>query len=270
MRFANVLGWKREDGSRIPVTAAGLEEHKALVAKYELETGSPIRSAYRGIIDRKYARVEKKLAEGEVARGKSEVRANTEKRRAILAKRLHKWLDRDGSKLPSTPAGIKRHKALVSSYEEMFGPSSDLDREARARTYQAILDGIEREKVRRKGQAQRSKEIVAQQKRADAERRAMQRAERKRRNAERAKSDAASDRRSRQRKARYCRYRIELAKRRVDQGERNVVSDESLESYWGTSEYEGILKARERAKELLVIFRGNLADYKARLAALQL
>ena len=69
MRFAYVLAWKREDGTRIPETQAGLEEHKALVAKYEEETG-PLKPAYRGIIDRKYAKVAKKLAEREVGRAR--------------------------------------------------------------------------------------------------------------------------------------------------------------------------------------------------------
>ena len=269
MRFANVLGWKREDGSRIPVTAAGLQEHKDLVATYELEAGSPIRLAYRAVIDRKYARVEKKLAEGEVARGKSKARADVEKGRAAYAKRLHKWIDGDGRKIPSTPAGIKHHKGMVAAYENIFGPTSVLDRQARERTYKAILDGIAREERRQEWQANRSKEIAAEQKRVDAGKRAMQREARKRRNAERAKSDAASDRRSRQRKARYCRYRIRLAEQRIATSARTVMSDERLESFRGSSSYESVVKANDRAKELLKIFRGNLADYKTRLAALQ-
>ena len=44
MRFAYVLGWKREDGSRIPQTLAGIKEHKALVATYEQQTGPLIAS----------------------------------------------------------------------------------------------------------------------------------------------------------------------------------------------------------------------------------
>ena len=121
MRFAYVLGWKREDGDRIPETVLGLKEHKALVTKYEKENGS-LRPAYQVMIARKHARVAKKLAEREVGRSQSKARADVEKRRAMLAKRLHKWLDDGGSKLPSTPWGIKRHKFYVARYEEDVWP----------------------------------------------------------------------------------------------------------------------------------------------------
>ena len=195
--------------------------------------------------------------------------AEREEARARQAKRIHKWLDGGGWKIPATPAGIKQHKALVAKYEKEFGPSSDTDRKARERTYKAILDGLEREKTRRVQQAQRSKVVASEQKVSDAERRARQRAARKRRNAKRASGDAASDRRSRQRKVRYCRSRIRLSVRRIANSEQDVHSDEWLELYRGTSSYESVVKANDRAKELLAIFRGNLADYKARLAALQ-
>ena len=122
MRFAYVLGWKREDGSRIPVTAAGLEEHKALVAKYEKENGS-LRPAFQVHIARKHARVAKKLAEREVGRAKSKGRADNEKRRATVCQALStSGAPTNGSKIPATPAGIKQHKALVFSIREVVWP----------------------------------------------------------------------------------------------------------------------------------------------------
>ena len=269
MRFANVLAWKREDGSRIPVTAAGLQEHKDLVAAYELGTGSPIRPAYRGIIDRKYAKVAKKLAEREVGRAKSKGRADTEKRRAKLAKRLHKWLNVNGSKIPSTAAGIERHKALVVAYEEEFGASSVLDRKARARMYDAIVASIEAEKVRRKGQAQRSKVVASEKKKADAKLRAKNRTAKQKRDAARAQAEAVRERRNRQGRARYYRYRIRLSERRISRSEKDVMSDKALESYRGNRGYHSVLKANDRAKELVAKFRKNLAVYKTKLAALQ-
>ena len=204
MRFANVLGWKRANGTKIPETAKGFEEHKALVAKYEKENG-PLRSAYRAVIDRKYARVSKKLAEREVGRGKSKARADTEKRRALLAKRLHKWLNANGSKIPSTAAGIERHKALVAEYEQEFGPSSVIDGKARARMYKAILVSIQREYVRRKDQASRSQVVAAEKKKADAELRAKNRTAKEKRDAARAQAEAVRERRNRQGRARYYR-----------------------------------------------------------------
>ena len=269
MRLAYVLGWKRENGTKIHETAEGLERHKAMVLRYEQETG-PLKPAYRGIIDRKYAKVAKKLAEREVGRAKSKGRADTEKRRAVYAKRLHKWIDGDGSKLPSTPAGIKRHKVLVAWYEKIYGPSSDLDREARARTYQAILASIEREKTRREWQAQRSKEIDAEKKRGDAKQRAKNRAAKKKRDAARAKAGEAQDRRRRQWRASYYRSRIRLAKQRIATSEKDVMSPAELHSFRESSAYFGLVKARDRAKQLLVIFRKNLAVYKTKLADLQL
>ena len=145
-----------------------------------------------------------------------------------------------------------------------------LDRKARARMYKAILDSIEREKTRRTGQASRSKVVAAEQKKADAALRAKNRAAKKKRDATRAAVEDARERRNRQRRASYYRYRIRLSERRVAQGKKNVVSDESLKAYRGTSEYEGILKARTRAKQLLAKFRKNLAVYKTKLADLQL
>ena len=47
------------------------------------------------------------------------------------------------------------------------------------------------------------------------------------------------------------------------------MSDEILKTYEGYSAYGSVVKARDRAKELLAIFRGQLADYESRLAALQ-
>ena len=169
MRFANVLGWKREDGSRIPVTAAGLKEHKALVAKYEKENG-PLRSAYRAVIDRKYARVKKKLAEREVGRAKSKGRADTEKRRAMrspsaftsgsmpTARKSH----------PRQPVS-KRHKALCRScstrtdvrccrlpYSIMKARAADVQVHPRQHRV--------RKSVRRVQQAKRSKVVASEQK----------------------------------------------------------------------------------------------------------
>ena len=270
MRFAYVLAWKREDGKKIPETAAGLKEHKALVAKYAQERGGSIHPAYRAIIDRKYASVAKKLAAGEVARGKSKARADIEKRRAKLAKRLHKWIDHYGAKIPSTPAGIKKHKAMVASYEQDFGPSSVIDRKARARMYKAIIDSIEAEKVRRKGQASRSKVVAAEKKTADAKLRAKNRTAKEKRDAARAQAEAVRERRNRQGRARYYRHRIQLSVRRIANSEQDVHSDEWLELYRGTSSYESIVKANDRAKQLLKIFRKNLAVYETKLAALQL
>ena len=268
MRFANVLGWKREDGSRIPETAAGLEEHKALVTKYELENGS-LKPAIQVMIARKHARVAKKLAEREVGRAKSKVRSDIEKSRAAYAKRLHKWIDGDGRKIPSTPAGIKRHKAMVAAYEKTFGASSVLDRKARARMYKAILDSIDAEKVRREGQAKRSLVVAAEQKKADAKLRAKNRTAKEKRDDERARVQEVRDRRNRQGRARYYRYRIKLSNQRIATSEKDAMSDEVLASYRGNPAYRSIAKASDRAKELLVIFRKNLAVYESKLAALQ-
>ena len=269
MRFVHVMIWKREDGSPIPETAAGLEEHKALVVKYEEENG-PIKPDIRAVIERKYARVEKKIAKGEVLRGKSKGRADTEKRRARFARAIHKWRAYDGSKIPSTLVGIEQHKALVSSYEKLFGPSSDTDRKARARMYKAILDSIEREKTRRVQQASRSKVVAAEKKKADAKRLAKNRAAKEKRDAARAQAEEVRERRNRQGRARYYRYRIKLSKERIANGKKNVISVRSLDAYRGTIDYEGVLKARNRAKALLAIFRKNLAAYETKLAALQL
>ena len=269
MRLANVLGWKREDGSKIPETAKGLAEHKALVVKYELETGGPIRRSYWTVINRKYVSVAKKIAEGEVARQQSKARADIEKGRAAYAKRLHKWLDTNGSKISSTPGGIRRHKELGSRYEELYGPSSVLDREARARMYKAILDGIEAEKVRRKDQAKRSKVVAAEQAEADAKRDARNRAARNRKRDEREKDREDEDLKIRQRTVRRYQSRIRLAKRRIAASEKDVMGAEELESYRESSAYRYVVKANERAKQLLVIFRKTLAVYESKLAALQ-
>ena len=268
MRLAQVLAWKREDGANIPETADGLEEHKALVVKYEEENG-PLKPAFLALIERKYASVEEKIAEGDVARGQSKDRADHEKSRAAFARRIHKWIDFNGSKIPSTAAGIERHKALVIEYEKTFGPSSVLDREARARTYTAILDSIEHEDRRREWQAARSRTVAKQKKQAEAEQRAKARKEKERRRAERSKVMAAYYQRRNQARAKYYRYRIRLAEQRIATSEKDVMSDESLEAYRATSAYEDILKARERAKELLAVFNKNLATYEAKLAALQ-
>ena len=272
MRFANILGWKREDGTKIPETAAGLKEHKALLAKYMGGRGRPLKPAFLAVIKRKYASVEKKCTEREVGRGKSKARADTEKRRAMLAKRIHKWLDTNGSKIPSTFAGIARHMALVAAYEQEFGPSSALDSEARARTYKAIIDGIDREKTRRVQQASRSKVVAAEKKKADAKLRAKNRAAKEKRDTGRASVQEARDRRNRQRRASYYRYRIRLSERRVAKGKKNLdaanralMKSSGLHSNLGSS-----LKARARAKELLAKFQKNLAVYETKLAALQL
>ena len=97
------------------------------MAKYEKESGRTqacqFRPAYRGIIDRKYARVAKKLAEREVGRAKSKGRADTEKRRATV-RQAPSQVARfyDGSKIPSTPAGIKAPQGAWLPYEQEFGP----------------------------------------------------------------------------------------------------------------------------------------------------
>ena len=126
MRLAWVLSWKREDGTPIAETSDGLEEHKALVTKYEEETGSPMRPAYRGVIDRKYAKVAKKLAAREVGRAKSKGRADTEKRRAKLTpSAFTSGLISTAQKSHPRPLESKRHKALGRlSTRQMYGPSS--------------------------------------------------------------------------------------------------------------------------------------------------
>ena len=132
MRLAWVLSWKREDGTPIAETSDGLEEHKALVAKYEEETGSPIRPAYRGVIDRKYAKVAKKLAAREVGRAKSKGRADIREAPREATPSV--------STSGSTTTARKSHRLLWASsgtrplslaYEQEFGGSSVL-RSARA------------------------------------------------------------------------------------------------------------------------------------------
>ena len=75
----------------------------------------------------------------------------------------------------------------MPQYEKTFGASSVLDRKARARMYKAILDSIEREKVRREGQASRSKVVAAEKKKADAKLRAKNRTAKEKRDDERAR-----------------------------------------------------------------------------------
>ena len=275
MRLAYVLGWKREDGTKIPETAAGLKEHKALVAKYQQETdraGGVVRPAYLAVIARKHAKVATKLAEREVGRKKSKARAGVEKGRAAFAKRIHKWIDTGGSKIPSTPEGIEQHKALVARYERAYGASSATDRKARARMYKAITDSIEREKTRRVQQAQRSKVVAAAKKKADAALRAKNRAAKKKRDAKRAKAGEAQDRRRRQKMASYYRARIRLSERRIAQGKKNLDAANSalLRLNLGHPAWSISLKAYDRAKELLAKFKTNLAAYETKLAALQL
>ena len=48
------------------------------------------------------------------------------------------------------------------------------------------------------------------------------------------------------------------------------MSAEVVESYRGSSSYRHVVNANDRAKQLLKIFRKNLAVYEAKLAALQL
>ena len=48
------------------------------------------------------------------------------------------------------------------------------------------------------------------------------------------------------------------------------MSDKELGFFRGNRGYNSLVKANDRAKELLVIFRQNLAAYEAKLEALQL
>ena len=126
-----------------------------------------------------------------------------------------------------------------------------------------------REKVRRKGQASRSKVVAAEKKKADAKLRAKNRAAKEKRDAARAQVEAVRERRNRQGRARYYRYRIRLSQQRIATSKKDVMSAKVLESYRDHFAYGSMVKARDRAKELLVTFRKNLAVYEAKLAALQ-
>ena len=205
-----------------------------------------------------------------MGRGKSKARADTEKRRALLAKRLHKWLNANGSKIPSTAAGIERHKALVAEYEQMFGPSSVGDRKARARMYKAILDSIER-KAPPGATGQRSKVVAAEKKKADAKLRAKNRAAKEKRDAARAQAEAVRDRRNPAGKGKVTTATgFDWRNGGSPASEKDVMSDEVAGILSGDPSYRSVVKANDRAKELLAIFRKNLAVYEAKLAALQL
>ena len=270
MRFAYVLGWKREDGSRIPETAAGLEETQ----------GAGGASTSRRT-DRSGQLTGLSLTGNTLGSPRSSASGKWAARRARHGPASRRAAQRSPSVFTSgsipaalrshpRPDGIEQHKALVARYERAYGASSVLDRKARARTYKAILDSIEREKTRRVQQAQRSKVVAAEKKKADTKLRAKNRTAKEKRDAARAQAEEVRERRNRQGRARYYRYRIRLSKQRIATSQKDVMSAEVLESYRGTSAYESVVKASDRAKQLLAIFRRNLASYKARLAALQL
>ena len=139
--------------------------------------------------------------------------------------------------------------------------------------YKAILDSLETEKVRREGQAQRSKVVAGEQTRADAKRRAKNRAAKKKRDAYRARVQEDRDRRNRQGRASYYRSRIRLSERRIATGKKNVDAAENAVGKSSDLDHHiwvSSVKARERAKQLLALFQKNLAVYKAKLTALQL
>ena len=121
------------------------------------------------------------------------------------------------------------------------------------------------------GQASRSKVVASEKKKADAKLRAKNRAAKVKRDATRAAVEDARERRNRQRRASYYRYRIRLSERRVAQGKKNVdaANNAVLKSDRNHSAWRSFLKARERTKELLAGFKKNLAVYKTKLAALQ-
>ena len=163
--------------------------------------------------------------------------------------------------------------ALVAAYEKLFGPSPILDQVARARMYQNIIDGIEREKARREVQAQRSKVVAAEKKKADAKLRAKNRAAKKKRDATRAKAEDSSGPAPQSTwKGELLPLRIRLSNGGSPAGqEERSECPEILESYRGTSVLRWCIRQGTRLgpKQLLAKFKKNLAVYKAKLADLQ-
>lgn len=97
-------------------------------------------------------------------KAESQSRAVTERRRSVMARRLYKWLDGNGRKLPSNEVGIAKHKAMVAEYEQVFGPTST-DYQS---TYDSVREGlaldeqrrIEAERVLREHEERRRREAV--------------------------------------------------------------------------------------------------------------
>ena len=70
-----------------------------------------------------------------------------ERQRGKFARRLVKWLDTNGRKLPAGEKGIARHQAMVAMYEALYGSISKMDQTTYDNTYADILRqaGIEAE-----------------------------------------------------------------------------------------------------------------------------
>ena len=131
-------------------------------------------------------RLEAKEAAGAAQKAASSERKADEKTRSVFARRLYKWLDRGGQKLPSDEEGIRHHQAMVAEYEEQYGPvKTDYQR-----IYDRIRAAAEVERKRQEDNARifrEAEERRERQKREVAMRRAKRFAERF---AERAKRTA--------------------------------------------------------------------------------
>ena len=101
-------------------------------------TVGPAQTLTSGVLlaynEKEAKRLEAKEAAGAAQKAASSERKADEKTRAVFARRLYKWLDAEGRKLPSNEEGIRQHQAMVAEYEEQYGPVKA--------NYQRIYDRI--------------------------------------------------------------------------------------------------------------------------------
>ena len=61
-----------------------------------------------------------------------------ERARSKSARRIYKWRDYWGRKLPSSEDGITQHQLMISEYEARYSALSETERAGYARVYDAI------------------------------------------------------------------------------------------------------------------------------------
>lgn len=165
--------------------------------------------------DKQAAKLDAKVAD---TAAKAEVRlkrGQTETRRASFAKRLYKWLDADGKKLPTSEEGIVAHQAMVAEYESEFGIVTTEYPPKYASIRSALAAGRQREE-----DAERSR-LAAEERKQRQER------ERDERNAKiRADRDAARYRREAASTIRYYERRVPVYRRLLERLSRYIRADE--------------------------------------------
>ena len=170
-------------------------------------------------------------------------RDDTETRRASFAKRLYKWLDADGKKLPTSEAGIAAHQDMVAEYEREFGIVTTEYPKKYASIRHALAAGRQREEDAEKSRL------------AAEERKQQQERERDERNAKiRAERDAARDRREAASTIRYYERRAPVYRNLLERLSRNIRADEDriadLTPKLDSEEYQ---KARHQRNLLAVL-----------------